>query len=115
MKGKKIPSRARRILSAGDTIFGTVRPGNRSFTLIGDKNPQLTGSTGFAVLSPKYSALREIVYLITTSERNINRLNCLADGAAYPAVRPEVVVNERCIIPTKEIIESFHSVIRPVD
>lgn len=33
--GKEIPSRARRILRYGDTIVGTVRPGNRSFALVG--------------------------------------------------------------------------------
>ena len=45
------PSRARRVLRAGDTIVGTVRPDHRSFALIGQETPQLTGSTGFASLS----------------------------------------------------------------
>ena len=60
------PSRARRILLADDTIFGTVRPGNKSFSLIGNSDAKLTGSTGFAVLSPKYHALREMIYLMAT-------------------------------------------------
>lgn len=110
---KEAPSRARRILSPGDTIFGTVRPGNRSFTLIGDQK-HLTGSTGFAVLTPNDPKLREIVYLITTSEENINRLTHLADGAAYPAVRPNVVTDEICLLPTENVIKSFHNVIGPL-
>ena len=44
------PSRAKRILRSGDTIIGTVRPGNGSYSFIG--NDGLTGSTGFAVLRP---------------------------------------------------------------
>lgn len=108
------PSRARRILLPGDTIFGTVRPGNLSFTLIGDGNPQLTGSTGFAVLTPKDSTLREIVYLITTSEENISRLTHLADGAAYPAVRPNVVTDEICFLPSKMVVDSFHKFAGPL-
>lgn len=108
------PSRARRILLADDTIFGTVRPGNRSFSLIGNSDLQLTGSTGFAVLSPKYHALREMIYLMATSEQNINKLTWLADGAAYPAVRPEVVVNEKCILPPKKVILDFHKVVGPL-
>lgn len=108
------PSRAKRILQSGDTIFGTVRPGNRSFTLIGEQKNQLTGSTGFAVLTPKEPALREIVYLITTSEENINRLTWLADGAAYPAVRPNVVTDEICFLPPKKVINSFHEIVGPL-
>jgi len=46
------PSRAQRVLRAGDTIVGTVRPGNGSFAMIGEEG--LTGSTGFAVLRPKW-------------------------------------------------------------
>ena len=45
---KAAPSRGRRVLRHGDTIVGTVRPGNGSFSLVGRDG--LTGSTGFAVL-----------------------------------------------------------------
>lgn len=101
------PSRARRILRAGDTIIGTVRPGNRSYALIG-KGPQLTGSTGFAVLTPKRKALREFVYLAATDDENIDTLSHLADGAAYPAVRPDVVTSGVCLIPPNMLVEAFH-------
>ena len=83
------PSRAQRILRTGDTIVGTVRPGNGSYSLIAEDG--LTGSTGFAVLRPKQSAYRELVFLAATSSESIERLSHLADGAAYPAVRPDVV------------------------
>ena len=52
------PSRAKRVLRAGDTIVGTVRPGNGSYSLIG--NDGLTGSTGFAVLRPLHPRFREL-------------------------------------------------------
>src|SRR5690606_240624 len=83
------PSRAQRILRTGDTIVGTVRPGNGSYSLIAEDG--LPGSTGFAVLRPKQSAYRELVFLAATSAESIERLSHLADGAAYPAVRPDVV------------------------
>jgi type I restriction enzyme S subunit len=101
------PSRARRMLRAGDTILGTVRPGNRSYALIG-KGLQLTGSTGFAVLTPKRKKLREFVYLAATDDENIDRLSRLADGAAYPAVRPDVVTCGPCVVPSDEVIDAFH-------
>lgn len=107
---EEAPSRARRVLRSGDTIIGTVRPGNRSFALIGSFGPVLTGSTGFAVLSPKTEKLRELVFMLATSDLNIDRLTRLADGAAYPAVRPEVVVEEQCIIPPDGLVKGFHLV-----
>ena len=74
------PSRARRVLRAGDTIVGTVRPGNGSYSLIGTDG--LTGSTGFAVLRPMHSRFRELVFLSATDHENIERLAHRADGAA---------------------------------
>lgn len=108
LEGPHIPSRARRILKVGDTIVGTVRPGNRSFALVGEAG--LTGSTGFAVLSPKESYLREYVYLAATVDANIERLAHLADGGAYPAVRPELVVSDALPIPPEDLLREFHRI-----
>ena len=108
LEGPHIPSRARRVLEVGDTIVGTVRPGNRSFALVGEAG--LTGSTGFAVLSPKESYLREYVYLAATVDANIERLAHLADGGAYPAVRPELVVSDALPIPPEDLLREFHRI-----
>lgn len=107
-----IPSRARRILRHGDTIVGTVRPGNRSFALVGEA--LLTGSTGFAVLRPRASHWLEFVYLVATSETNIERLAHLADGGAYPAVRPEIVVQEGVVLPTQSVAKAFNQNVQPL-
>lgn len=112
ISGKEIPSRARRILRYGDTIVGTVRPGNRSFALVGENG--LTGSTGFAVLRPKSAHWLEFVYLVATSEANIERLAHLADGGAYPAVRPEIVVQEDVVLPTKSVVQTFSQHVKPL-
>lgn len=99
------PSRARRVLRPGDTIVGTVRPGNGSFALIGDDN--LTASTGFAVLRPRNLIYHEFVWCASTSPENIERLSHLADGGAYPAVRPDVVSSTATTIPHITVIEAF--------
>ena len=101
------PSRARRILNSGDTIVGTVRPGNRSFAFIGDTEQPLTGSTGFAVLSPKEECWTSFVYLATTNDDSIDEYARLADGGAYPAIKPVVVADTPCAIPTKDIAQKF--------
>lgn len=109
---KEAPSRARRILSQFDTIIGTVRPGNKSYALIGAEN-QLTGSTGFAVCSPKQPEQKEFNYLALTRNEAFNRLEFLADGSAYPAVNPEVIISEVRPIPNSEIFEQFSDLTNP--
>lgn len=108
------PSRARRILREGDCIIGTVRPGNRSFGFIATAQNNLTGSTGFAVLSPKQHWMAAYTYLCATRDESIGRLASLADGGAYPAVRSDVVASTPCVKPQDEVMKLFDSVARPL-
>ncbi len=103
------PSRARRILRAGDTIVGTVRPGNGSFCYVGEDG--LTGSTGFAVLRPLHPRDRAFVWCAATSAENIDRLAHLADGGAYPAVRPDAVAATEVVIPGSGVLEAFRAAV----
>jgi type I restriction enzyme S subunit len=104
------PSRARRVLHSGDTIVGTVRPGNRSFAYIQNAPDGLTASTGFAVLTANEKWCQEFVYLAMTRDENIARLANLADGGAYPAVRPELVVGTQAVLPTSKVLQAFSAV-----
>ena len=109
------PSRARRVLKIGDTIVGTVRPANGSYAFIQQEN--LTGSTGFAVLSPKKEIYAEFIYISSTDEENIKRLAHLADGGAYPAVSYDTVLNTPCILPIEtvdndSILNLFHEKVK---
>jgi type I restriction enzyme, S subunit len=101
------PSRAQRILRPGDTVVGTVRPGNGSYAFV--SGDDLTGSTGFAVLRPIQDIYREAVYLAVTSKDNIDRLAHLADGGAYPAVRPELVAATELICASEGVFSAFSS------
>ena len=103
----RAPSRAQRVLRPGDTIVGTVRPGNGSYALVSELG--LTGSTGFAVLRPKAVEYAEFVYLAATSAGRIDALAHLADGAAYPAVRPDVVAATPVVRPDGEVLTRFSS------
>jgi len=108
------PSRARRVLRDGDTIVGTVRPGNRSFAFIANADTNLTGSTGFAVLRPILVESTEFVYLSATSDTSIEYLTHIADGGAYPAVRPEVVSSLQSILPDLNVLRVFHDTAVPI-
>ena len=102
------PSRAKRILRKFDTIIGTVRPGNRSFAYVNQD-----GLTGFAVMRPKVMSNRTFVYLFLTQDDVIDTLAHLADGGAYPAVRPEVVANQICTYPAINLLEAFDKLVSP--
>ena len=104
------PSRARRVLRDGDTIVGTVRPGNRSFAFIHEPASNLTASTGFAVLRPSEVENTEFVYLAATQDSSIEHLAHVADGGAYPAVRPDVVSGLQIVVPDAQVLKSFHAV-----
>jgi type I restriction enzyme S subunit len=106
------PSRAQRVLRPGDTIVGTVRPGNGSYALVSE--PGLTGSTGFAVLRPNKPTYVEFVYLAATAADNIDTLAHLADGAAYPAVRPDVIAATPIVRPDNEMFDRFSRVVGPL-
>ncbi|MBF0160160.1 MAG: restriction endonuclease subunit S [Magnetococcales bacterium] len=108
------PSRARRVLRDGDTIVGTVRPGNRSFALIYKPSNDLTASTGFAVLRPTRISYTEFIFLSVTQGSSIEYLAHVADGGAYPAVRPEVVMDIQCVLPDEVVMQSFHDLIMPI-
>lgn len=110
---KNAPSRARRILKRNDTIIGTVRPRNGSYAYIYDDG--LTGSTGFAVLTPKDIIFSEFLYFCATNEKNIERLGNLADGGAYPAVNSQLILNTPCVMPNCEleknnVTNSYHKI-----
>ena len=106
------PSRGRRVLRRGDTIVGTVRPGNGSFALI-DRDG-LTGSTGFAVLRPRHPMDREVVWCAATSHSTIDRLAHLADGGAYPAVNPKAVLATAVALPDTRIRLAFSALTAPL-
>jgi type I restriction enzyme, S subunit len=106
------PSRAQRVLRIGDTIVGTVRPGNGSYALISENG--LTGSTGFAVMRPHRVEYTEFIYLSATAKESIEMLSHLADGGAYPAVRPDVVAATLVLRPKGNVLQWFSQVVRPL-
>ena len=82
------PGRARRALSAGDTMWSTVRPNRRSHALNLEDDALLVASTGLAILSPREVGF---AYLYEASRRPefATYLENVAEGSAYPAVRSD--------------------------
>ncbi|BAS18315.1 putative type-1 restriction enzyme HindVIIP specificity protein (plasmid) [Arthrobacter sp. Hiyo8] len=82
------PSRARRRVTRGDTIWSTVRPNRRSHALNLSDDSLLVGSTGLAVISPRTVGFA-YVYEVTKMPEFTAYLETVAEGSAYPAVRAD--------------------------
>jgi type I restriction enzyme S subunit len=82
------PSRARRVVSKGDTLWSTVRPNRRSHALNLSDDPMLVGSTGLAVISARTVGWAYL-YEVTRRPDFTSYLETVAEGSAYPAVRAD--------------------------
>ena len=82
------PSRARRRVCKGDTLWSTVRPNRRSHALNLSDDPLLVGSTGLAVVSPRETGFAYL-YQVTKLPHFTTYLEGAAEGSAYPAVRAD--------------------------
>jgi type I restriction enzyme S subunit len=94
------PSRARKIIKAGDTIYATVRPTLRRIALVPTELDDHIASTAFCVVRPDRTAAdpRFIYYLLQTDCLN----ECIAkheSGASYPAVNDKHVLDQRIALP----------------
>ncbi|KIZ43707.1 hypothetical protein OO17_10945 [Rhodopseudomonas palustris] len=61
------------------------------------------------MLRPTKNIFREAVYLAATSKENIDRLSHLADGGAYPAVRPELVAATEIVGAPESLFAAFNA------
>lgn len=108
------PSRARRRLRHGDTVLSTVRPDRGSYFLAQNPPENRVASTGFAVLTPTkvpWSFLHAALTLPEVSDH----LGQMADGRAYPAVRPEIIGVMQVALPNEpKILEAFHRTCAPL-
>ncbi|MFM7854131.1 MAG: hypothetical protein ACKO96_19965, partial [Flammeovirgaceae bacterium] len=50
------------------------------------------------------------LYCFLTDEKQFEFYGRKADGAAYPAINPSIIMDIELVIPTDEILKLFHSV-----
>lgn len=107
------PSRARRRVTRGDTLWSTVRPNRRSHALVLDDDPELIASTGLAVLSPRTVGF---AYLYEACKRAAfsGYLENVAEGSAYPAVRADRFLDAPIPLADASVREAFERVAAPL-
>ena len=108
------PSRARRRLLHGDTVLSTVRPDRGSYFLSLSPPVNRVVSTGFAVLTPT-KVPWSLLYAALTQPDVSDHLGQMADGGAYPAVRPEIIGAIQVALPNEpKILDAFHCICGPL-
>ncbi len=107
------PSRAKRLVLHGDTIWSCVRPNRQSYLYIHNPVPNLVVSTGFAVLTAKKIPASYLYQWLTTDEF-VEYLSYSADGSAYPAVRPERFAEAQLLVPSPQILNRFERIVGPM-
>ncbi|MFN5918503.1 MAG: restriction endonuclease subunit S, partial [Planctomycetota bacterium] len=109
------PSRARRIVKAGDTILSTVRPNRRSFLYLSAPSSIAVASTGFAVLTPTEHVDARYLYYWVTRQDFTDYLSLHAKGAAYPAVSAEDIGNGEIDLPPLPIQRRIAGILSAYD
>lgn len=110
---KNAPSRAKRLVSHGDTIWSTVRPNRKSYLYISNPKENVVVSTGFVVLTPE-KIPPSYLYSFVTTDFFIDYLISNADGSAYPAVLPIVFARAEILLPPDDLLTEFHQLVDPV-
>ena len=94
------PSRARKIVETGDTIFATVRPTLRRIAQIPTSLDGEIVSTAFCVLRPDPQAIdADFLYFATQLESVMEGIASMESGASYPAVRDVDVLDQVVPLP----------------
>ncbi|MBI4802606.1 MAG: restriction endonuclease subunit S [Elusimicrobia bacterium] len=97
---KDAPSRAKRIVKAGDIIVSSVRPYLRAFARIIDLSKNLIASTGFTVLRPRSNVDGGYIYQHILSSSFVKYLEGRMVGSNYPAVNASDVAEYQMPVPT---------------
>lgn len=109
------PSRARQLLQTNDILVSTVRPNLNAVAIYkgGLSNP--IASTGFCILRPNVDKINPF-YLFQISQSNffVSELRLIANGASYPAVSDQDILNLEVPIPPIDKQNKFQSFIERI-
>ena len=95
------PSRARRRVRPNDVIVSTVRTYLRAVARIPPGMPELTVSTGFAVLRPRATIDPRFLYYAVVSKPFIDQVVASSVGVSYPAINASDLVRLPIPVPSR--------------
>jgi type I restriction enzyme S subunit len=93
------PSRARRIVRAGDTIISTVRTYLKAVAFFEKPSDNQIVSTGFAVLRPQLNVFPKYLSWLVQSKPFVERVVAHSVGVGYPAINPSELASLPAWLP----------------
>jgi type I restriction enzyme, S subunit len=96
------PSRARRLVEAGDTIVSTVRTYLRAVWPVRESGQGLVVSTGFAVLTPGPDLDARYLGWTAQSDPFVEAIVARSVGVSYPAINASEIGELRIHVPAPE-------------
>lgn len=109
------PSRAKRIVRAGDTLLATVRPNLRSYCYLRMPPQNTVASTGFAVFRATSKIDSRFLYFTVSSQPFTDFLCANVKGAAYPAVDSEAIARAEINLPDLSTQRRIASILSAYD
>lgn len=98
--GAKAPSRARKIIESGDTIFATIRPSLKRVAQVPDSLHGEVASTAFCILRPNRNVVDpEFLFFVASNDAFADVVAFFETGASYPAVRDSDVLDQEILLP----------------
>lgn len=118
LSGKKAPSRARKVIKAGDIIVSLTRPNLNAVALVDEKYEDQIASTGFEVIHP-VQVQSKYIFGLVRSRHFIDSISGLVQGALYPAAKSSDVQSYEFPLPPlaeqKIIAEKLDTLLAQVD
>ncbi|MDS4067434.1 restriction endonuclease subunit S [Staphylococcus capitis] len=114
----KIPSRAKRIVQKNDILISTVRPNQKHFGFITNKQSNYIVSTGFAVITPNQNLVNPYyLYKYLTLEKVTNYLQNIAENStsAYPSIKPSILGELSIDLPSRSIQNFIANIFKKID
>ena len=101
--GKNAPSRARKKIRDGDTVWSTVRPYLKNIAHVISLPELKVASTGFCILSSQKEVLdHNWLYYNVSSDWFIQKILPYQKGASYPAVSDQDILSQTIKLPPFE-------------
>ncbi|MGC0808459.1 restriction endonuclease subunit S [Pantoea agglomerans] len=118
LSGKNAPSRARKVIKAGDVIVSLTRPNLNAVALVNENYDDQIASTGFEVIHP-VQVESKYVFGLVRSRHFIDSISGLVQGALYPAAKSSDVQSYEFPLPPlaeqKIIAEKLDTLLAQVD
>jgi type I restriction enzyme S subunit len=98
--GRDAPSRARRVIKAGDIIFATVRPTLKRIAIVPENLHNQICSTGYFIFRAKEGIHNKFLFYFLQTEFFMGQMERLQTGASYPAVNDTQVKQQLISYPS---------------